>query len=147
MKNLIFLSTILIVTALVVPVTTDAKPNAEDAVTGLWNTEPGDSRIEIYKKKGKYFGKIVWLKEPNENGKPKVDKSNTDKTLHKRPLIGLHLLNGFVYNDNNVWIDGEIFNPRAGKTYSCELTLLDDGKTLDVRGYVLGMTSLGKSLK
>ena len=39
------------------------------------------SQVQIYKDaSGKYYGKIVWLKEPNKNGKPKVDDKNPDAT-------------------------------------------------------------------
>lgn len=44
-----------------------------DAVLGKWLNEDKDARIEIYKEGNSYFGKIVWLKEPNEeDGTPKV---------------------------------------------------------------------------
>ena len=39
------------------------------------------SNAETYRVKGtdgKYYGNIVWLKEPLKNGKPKVDDKNPD---------------------------------------------------------------------
>ena len=52
-----------------------------DEILGKWVTDGGKSHVEISKVKGKYFGKIVCLKEPNyppedeEAGKPKHDFS------------------------------------------------------------------------
>lgn len=118
-----------------------------DAVLGVWNTDNNKSNIEIYKKDGKFFGKIIWLKEPNTpDGKPKVDKSNPDEKLRSRPLMGLNLLKDFVYDSDNVWTDGEIYNPEDGKTYSCKMTLSKDGKKLKVRGYV-GISLFGKTVE
>ena len=48
--------------------------------------------------KGLYNGKVNWLEEPNEDGKPKVDTENGDPELAKRPIMGLPLLSGFKYD-------------------------------------------------
>jgi uncharacterized protein (DUF2147 family) len=116
-----------------------------DRILGNWFTENNKSKIEIYKKDGKYFGKIVWLKVPNnEEGKPKVDKHNPNTEERTKPLLGLNLLKGFVYDEDDVWNDGYIYNPEDGKTYTCKMTLEEDGKTLNVRGYV-GISLFGKT--
>lgn len=116
-----------------------------DAVVGTWIVEDKKAKIKIYNKGDKYYGKIVWLREPNdENGKPKVDKENPEEKLRTRPLVGLVMLKGFVYDEDNVWEDGDIYDPKNGKTYSCEMTLSEDGNTLDVRGYI-GFSFIGRS--
>ena len=38
--------------------------NKGDLIVGKWITDNGDSQIEFYQKEGKYYGKIIWLKEP-----------------------------------------------------------------------------------
>jgi uncharacterized protein (DUF2147 family) len=54
-----------------------AQKTGADAVLGTWVTGTGKGHVEIYKQGDRYFGKIVWLKEPNnEQGTPKVDKKN-----------------------------------------------------------------------
>ena len=59
-----------------------------DAIIGEWYTENNKSVVKIYKQGGKYFGKIIWLKVPNDkNGYPKKDKNNPDK--NKFVLVGL----------------------------------------------------------
>jgi hypothetical protein len=46
-----------------------------DKIEGVWLNEEKDAKIQIYKARdGKFYGKIVWLKDPTENGKPKTDK-------------------------------------------------------------------------
>lgn len=112
---------------------------------GQWLTEGGKSRVEIAECDNSLCGKIVWLAEPlDEAGQEKLDKNNPDAALQSRPILGLALLNGFVPGDEKtVWVDGEIYNPEDGETYSCTLTLQDDG-TLKVRGYV-GLPLFGKT--
>lgn len=119
-----------------------ALANSPDAVLGKWETEGGKSHVEISKQGGKYVGKIVWLKEPNRDGKPKTDRQNPEKSLQGRPLMGLQVLSGFAFKGGE-WVDGQIYNPEDGKTYSCKMSLKDKG-TLQVRGYVLN-PALGKT--
>ena len=121
-----------------------AQNKEADKIIGEWYTEGKESAVEIYKRGDQYFGKIVWLKNPTyEDGSPKVDKNNDDVDKQKRPLIGLELLKGFVYDGDLEWDDGEIYNPKDGDTYSCVMEL-EDENTLDVRGYV-GISLFGKS--
>ncbi|MCB2206508.1 DUF2147 domain-containing protein [bacterium] len=122
-----------------------AQSNEADGIVGTWLVQDGKAKIKIYNKAGKYHGKIVWLKEPNDaRGNPKLDKENPEENLRSKPIMGLVLLHGFEYDEDNVWEDGEIYDPKNGKTYSCELTLSEDGNTLDVRGYI-GFSFIGRS--
>ncbi len=124
-----------------------AQGNPEaDAVTGTWLTAKKDAKVEIYKVDGKFYGKLVWLKEPfdPETGKERVDKHNPDDELKTRPMQGLELLKDFEYDEDNVWEDGEIYDPKNGKNYSCKMTLSEDGKTLEVRGYI-GFSLFGRT--
>lgn len=122
-----------------------AQSGEADAVVGTWLVEDKKAKIKIYNKGDSYYGKIIWLREPSDkNGKPKRDKENPEEKLRSRPLVGLVMLSGFVYDEDNVWEDGDIYDPKNGKTYSCEMTLSEDGKTLDVRGYI-GFSFIGRS--
>lgn len=115
-----------------------------DDVLGIWITEDKDAKIEIYKKNEKYHGKIVWLKEPLRNGKPKTDDKNPDESKRERKILGLVIMTNFVYDEDGVWEDGDIYDPKSGKTYSCKMTLSKDKKTLEVRGYI-GISLLGRT--
>ena len=119
-----------------------AMANAPDAVVGKWETAGGKSHVEIRKSGSQYVGKIVWLKEPNRDGKPKTDRQNPEKSLQSRPILGLQVLSGFTFKGGE-WVDGKIYNPEDGKTYSCKMSLKDKN-TLQVRGYVFN-PALGKT--
>ena len=79
-----------------------------------------------------------------DTGKPKKDKENSDKELRSRPVLGLEILTGFVFDDDE-WEDGDIYDPKNGKTYSCYMKFNDDTKDeLKVRGYI-GFSLLGRT--
>jgi len=114
-----------------------------DAVLGKWLNPSGEGQVEIYKKGDKYFGKLAWIKFPNDaNGKPKTDIKNPDAALRTRPELGLELLKNFTFDGDNVYEGGTIYDPKSGKTYSCKMTL--SGKKLKIRGYV-GISLFGRS--
>ena len=43
--------------------------SSKTAIVGTWLNQEKAAKVEIYQQGEKFFGKIVWLKEPNENGK------------------------------------------------------------------------------
>ena len=116
-----------------------------DQLIGVWLTEEGNAKIKIEKSGNKYYGKIIWLEEPNnENGKPKTDKENPDEDKRNKPLIGLNLLKGFVWDaDDNEWDNGTIYDPENGSTYDCYI-VMEDNNTIRVRGYI-GVSLLGRT--
>lgn len=107
-----------------------------DAVTGLWLTADKDARIEIFRRDNMYAGKIVWMKEPEENGKPKRDTLNPKEELRNRPLMDLVIMQGFSFDGEDEWTGGKIYDPKSGKEYTAKISL-DDPNTLNLRGYVL----------
>ncbi|MDY0077112.1 MAG: DUF2147 domain-containing protein [Bacteroidales bacterium] len=120
--------------------------NNADRVLGKWLNEDGDAHIEITEQDGVFTGKLVWLKFPidEETGKPKLDKKNPDEKLKTRPTLGLEMLTGFRYDSSNKeWTDGEIYDPKSGKTYSCYMKFEDSGR-LKIRGYI-GISLIGKT--
>jgi len=117
--------------------------SANDIVGTWYNTEK-DARVEIFREGDKYYGKVVWLEEPRENNRPKVDKNNSDKSKRDRPIMGMRLLNDFKYK-NGTWEDGTIYDPKNGKTYSSTIKK-KDGNTLEVRGFV-GISLIGRTVE
>jgi uncharacterized protein (DUF2147 family) len=115
----------------------------KDAVLGEWINATGEAHVDIYKKNSKYFGKIVWLKNPkNPGGTTKLDVKNPNEGLRDKPVQGLEILKDFVF-DGEKWTDGNIYDPKSGKTYSCNITLKKDGN-LNIRGYI-GLSIIGRS--
>jgi uncharacterized protein (DUF2147 family) len=116
-----------------------------DRLIGIWEPSHGKAKIKIEKISDKYFGKIVWLKEPNDpaTGQPKVDKNNPDETQRTAPLKGYRMLKDFTYAGKNEWSEGTIYDPENGSTYSCVIKMTDEN-TLDIRGYI-GIKTFGRT--
>ncbi len=118
-----------------------------DRIEGTWYNDDKTSTIEIAKgSDGKYSGKITWLDEPNENGKPKIDDENPDPKLATRPIMGLTIVKNFKYDSKEKqWDDGSIYDPKNGKTYDCYAWFEDSNyNTLFLKGYVAGIKALGR---
>ena len=114
-----------------------------DPIEHTWYNEAKTGKVQIYKgRDDKFYGKLVWLKEPNRDGKPKLDINNPDKTKRNQPTVGLVLLRGFKKTADNVYENGTIYDPKSGKTYESVMKL-NDGK-LNVRGYIM-VSLIGRS--
>lgn len=77
-------------------------------IIGVWMPSEGTAYVKIFKEKDKekYHGKIVWLKEPNdEAGNP---RKNTDGKL----ILNMLNLKNFVFEDGE-WVDGTIYDPKT----------------------------------
>ncbi|SDX88438.1 DUF2147 domain-containing protein [Hymenobacter psychrophilus] len=115
-----------------------------DAVVGVWKNGEGTGMIQIYKSGDKYFGRLVWLKVPNNpDGTPRTDVNNPDEAARKKPLKGLVNMRSFTYAGDNKWEAGNIYDPKNGSDYSCEMTLVDPN-TLEVRGFI-GVSLFGRT--
>jgi uncharacterized protein (DUF2147 family) len=115
-----------------------------DVIIGLWETGTGKARVNIIKSGNYYYGRIVWLREPNnEEGNPKVDKNNPDETKRSAQLLGLRMLTSFEFKGNNLWENGTIYDPESGSTYSCTINMTDNN-TMNIRGYI-GISAFGRT--
>jgi uncharacterized protein (DUF2147 family) len=128
---------------LLMTITCAAFAQKNDAILGKWVNPSGEAHIDIFKKGEKYFGKIVWMKNPkDESGAVKKDINNPEASLQSRPILGLEMLKNFSYEDGK-WTDGKIYDPKSGKTYSCNITQKDPNH-ISIRGFV-GISLLGRS--
>ena len=108
-----------------------------DKILGTWLSADKKAHVEIYKtNSGAYYGKIIWLAEPNDpaTGKPKVDAKNPDASKRNNPILGSLTFLNFTYKDGE-YTGGKIYDCRDGKTYTGKLWLNTDG-TLSMRGYI-----------
>jgi len=142
MKNIILIS---LLALFFMPQSYAQDAEKADRLIGVWEPSHGKAKIKIEKIGGKYYGKIVWLKEANdpETGKPKIDKNNPDEALRSTPLRGYRILKDFSYTDKNEWSEGTIYDPENGNTYSSTIKMTDEN-TLDIRGFI-GISALGRS--
>jgi uncharacterized protein (DUF2147 family) len=119
--------------------------SAEPKEVGIWydDTGRGAVKIEICTPTT-LCAKIYWLKEKTsaETGKPLVDRLNPEPSMRNRPICGLPVMGDLVKIDSG-FDNGWIYDPKAGKSYSVALDLVD-ADTLKVTGYK-GMRFLGKS--
>lgn len=116
-----------------------------NAIVGVWEPGNGKARVKIDNIDGKFYGRIVWLKEPNDpkTGKPKTDVNNSDASMKNVPLRGYRMLKDFQYKGKGIWKEGTIYDPESGNTYTSVITMKDEN-TLDIRGYV-GVKTFGRS--
>lgn len=116
-----------------------------DRLIGVWEPSHGKARVKVEKIGDKYYGKIVWLLEPNdeETGEPKTDKNNPDAALRGNKLRGYRILKDFTYKGKDEWTDGTIYDPENGSTYSSTIKMKDEN-TLDIRGYI-GVSAFGRT--
>jgi len=115
-----------------------------DEIIGIWLTggkEP--AKIQIFKSRDKFYGRIVWLQNPTTDGKPRADVKNPDKNRRDQPILGQLILTGVIFDGDDEWDHGRIYDPESGKTYKCYISL-SDKNTIKIRGYV-GMSLFGRT--
>lgn len=108
-----------------------------DKILGTWLSADKKAHVEIYKtNSGAYYGKIIWLAEPNDpvTGKPKLDSKNPDVAKRSQTILGSLTFINFTYDDEE-YTGGKIYDCRDGKMYTGKLWLNSDG-TLSMRGYI-----------
>lgn len=111
------------------------------SVLGKWKTiddETGKPKsiIQIYKKNGKLYGKIVKLyRKKGEEPDPICEVCPGKRK--NRKIIGMNIITA-LEQDGDEWEgDDGILDPNNGKLYDCELRLdEDDPDKLQVRGYI-----------
>jgi len=147
MKRNILMTTAILMMAMLASSGSFSQEFHADDIVGIWLNEEGTGQVEIFKVKDNYYGKIVWLKEPLDSvtGKPRTDVENPDPALQNKPLIGLVNLKGFVFDGDDEWEDGTIYDPKNGKTYKCYMEFENPSKQkLKIRGYI-GVSLLGRT--
>jgi uncharacterized protein (DUF2147 family) len=120
-------------------------------ILGIWKTDGGDSRLELFKCGNNTCGKIVWLKVPKyinskdgPVGKIKFDRKNPDSAQRNRPIMGLVVMKGFSAKGSNQWVNGTSYNPETGNSYTSTMHL-EAPDRLILRGYI-GISIIGHSL-
>ncbi|WP_292946648.1 DUF2147 domain-containing protein [Olleya sp. UBA1516] len=109
--------------------------NAQD-ILGKWKTiddETGEAKsiVQIYKKDGKVFGKIIEIFNKDRRDLPCVKCKGDD---YNKPILGLDIIKSMT-KDGKYFKNGTIVDPQNGKEYDLRLIVTDEGK-LQVRGYI-----------
>lgn len=115
--------------------------------TGLWKNMDdvsGKPRalIRITESGGMLLGRIEKVfPGPQEDPNPRCTKC--EGTNKDAPVVGLEILSG-LSREGGEYVGGQILDPDNGKVYRSKLRLSDNGRKLDVRGYI-GVPMLGRS--
>ncbi len=125
-----------------------ARAQSEPTVDGFWEVRDKDGNPTAWflfaEKDNVYFGRLVkGFKKPGDDKPPQTicDKCPGDKKgAH---VMGLTLFWG-MKRDGLHYDDGSVLDPRDGSVYHALMNLSEDGKELEVRGY-LGIKMLGRS--
>ena len=113
---------------------------AQTTPVGLWKTiddKTGEvaSEVRIVDNGGVLTGRIEKLLRKNEK-RDAVCELCTDNRKNQ-PVLGLEIIRGAKKADDKaVWEGGKVLDPDDGKEYTLKLTPLEDGKKLQVRGYI-----------
>jgi uncharacterized protein (DUF2147 family) len=114
---------------------------AQVSPVGLWQSiddETGKPRAEIRISEisGVLTGRIERSLTPITSDTPVLCALCTDDRKDK-PLIGMEIIRQMrPGNDLRTWEGGEIMDPDKGKVFRLRLQLQDDGKKMQVRGYI-----------
>lgn len=118
----------------------------KDSLAGLWmirDQSSGEPRalIRIAEQNGEYRGTVEkGLRGPGSES-PYCDKCEGE--LQGRPLLGMTILSG-VTRQGQDYRCGKILDPESGRSYDCRLTFKEQGRQLEVRGYI-GSPMFGRS--
>lgn len=114
--------------------------------TGKWKTIDDNGKptgvIEIWEEKDILYGKIIETFKKPENNKPKLCEK-CEGALKNAPILGLRII-WDMKKDGSEWNGGRILDPDNGKIYRSKMSLLGDGRELEVRGYI-GFSFIGRS--
>ncbi|UII20964.1 DUF2147 domain-containing protein [Fulvivirga ligni] len=89
--------------------------------------------MEIYKRDGKVFGKIVKLfRNEGQDPDPVCTECPTDDPRYGKKIIGMEIIKD-LRKDGDEYVDGTVLKPDEGQIYKCKIWL-EDGK-LNIRGY------------
>jgi uncharacterized protein (DUF2147 family) len=114
---------------------------------GVWRTiddKTGKERsiVRISEVNGELQGVVEKLFDlPGDDPKHLCDKCKGERK--DQPIQGMTILWGLKQNGDE-WSGGEILDPKNGKIYRCKMKPSEDGKQLNVRGFI-GVSLLGRS--
>ncbi len=112
--------------------------NKTTDILGTYMNPDADAILKVYESGGKYFGKLVWIKKPES-----LDANNPDPAKRSQKKLGMVIMNNFVFDGDDTWEKGTIYDPKNGKTYDCKVTR-DTKGNLDIRGFI-GISLIGRT--
>ncbi len=118
-----------------------AQQTKADAIIGTWLMPDGAGIIEIFQEGETFSGKMVWMKEKEEDGTPLKDKENPEESLRNREVEGLQIMSDFKYKGENVWSEGKFYAVLKGKHVEPDIKLVDkDHLNIEISFFVFSKT-------
>jgi uncharacterized protein (DUF2147 family) len=120
---------------------------AAGSPAGTWRsiddkTKQERSIIKITEENGELRGVVEKIFDQPDDDPAHLCKECKDERKDK-PIVGMTILWG-LKKDGDAWTGGEILDPKNGKIYRCKMTLSEDGKSLNVRGFI-GISLIGRT--
>ncbi len=121
---------------------------AQASPVGVWKTiddktKTEKAQIRIVEQGGVLSGRIEKLLAPDAKPDAVCDKCEDDRK--DKPMVGLEVIRGVKKaNGDGLWDSGTILDAAEGKVYKVRLQPVEQGRKLEVRGYV-GMPMLGRT--
>jgi uncharacterized protein (DUF2147 family) len=114
-----------------------AAAQAQNTPVGVWKTIDDDSHqekslVRIVDNGGVLSGKVDKIFDAAKQDAV-CDKCSDERK--GKPIVGLPIIDG-MKQDGDVWEGGHILDPNNGKVYKARLKPIEDGKKLEVRGYL-----------
>lgn len=108
---------------------------------GTWNTIDDETKkpkslVRITEKDGVFSGTVEKIVDPKKQDS-KCDECAGDDPRKGKPVIGMTILTGLKKDGDNVYAGGTILDPNNGKTYNAKVTVIEEGKKLEMRGSIL----------
>ncbi|MDB5797208.1 MAG: hypothetical protein JWP36_1110 [Paucimonas sp.] len=114
---------------------------------GLWRTiddETGKPKalVRITESNGELSGRIEKLfRAPDQDPNPTCEKC--EDARRNQPMVGMVILNS-LKRDGDQYSGGQLLDPASGKIYRSRMSLAENGRKLNVRGYI-GVPALGRT--
>jgi len=126
-----------------------ATASAQPTPAGLWKTIDDSTKVEksqvrISEANGVFTGRIEKILDPEAKPDAVCDECTGERK--GKPILGMSIISGIKKNaeTDGLWDGGTILDPNNGKTYKLRLRPSEDGKKLEVRGYI-GAPMFGRS--
>ena len=114
---------------------------AQMSPVGLWKTIDDETKkekslVRIKESNGVFSGTIEKFLEPDAKLDSVCDKCTDDRK--DKPVLGMTILRGLKVSegDASVFEGGTILDPNNGKVYRSRLRPVEEGKKLEMRGYI-----------
>ena len=120
---------------------------AAGSPVGTWRsiddkTKQERSIIRVTEENGEFKGAVEKIfDQPGDDPAHLCKECNGER--QDKPIVGMTILWG-LKKDGDIWAGGKILDPKNGKIYRCKMTLSEDGKTLNVRGFI-GISLIGRT--